>query len=155
MTLPAIGTQAPAFDLPRDGGGRISLAALRPGKVVLFFYPQDSTPTCTVEAKDFTALAADFAAAGTTVIGISRDSVARHDRFLAKSELAVILGSDEDGAVCEAYGVWAEKKTFGKTYMGIKRTTFLIDGEGRIAQVWDVARVKDHATEVLAAAVAL
>ena len=149
------GANAPAFTLPRDGGGEISLAGLRPGKVVLYFYPRDDTPGCTLEAQDFTRLAAEFAAAGTTVIGISKDSVAAHDKFCRKHGLGIILASDEHGTTCEDYGIWGEKKNYGKTYMGITRTTFLIDGEGRIAQVWPKVKVNGHAQEVLEAARAL
>ena len=149
------GDHAPGFTLPRDGGGEVSLEALRSGKVVLYFYPKDDTPGCTVEAVDFTAMKADFAAAGTTVVGVSRDSVAKHDKFVAKHELDVILGADEDGKVCEAYGVWVEKKNYGRTYMGIERTTFLIDESGKVAQVWNKVRAKGHAEKVLEAAQAL
>lgn len=154
-TPPAQGTLAPDFTLPRDGGSDITLSAQRPGKVVLYFYPKDDTPGCTLEAQDFTALSADFAAAGTTVIGISKDSAAKHDKFCKKYSLSVILASDEADQTCEDYGVWVEKSMYGKTYMGIERTTFLIDGAGKIAQVWPKVSVKGHADEVLAAARAL
>lgn len=146
------GTLAPDFTLPRDGGGSFTLSAQRPGKVVLYFYPKDATPACTAEAQDFSALSAEFAAASTLVVGLSRDSVAAHDRFCARNGLSVILVSDAAGAVCAAYGTWAEKQLYGRAYMGIVRTTFLIDGTGRVAQVWTVARVKDHAGAVLDAA---
>ena len=149
------GQQAPDFTLPRDGGGSVTLSAFRPGKVVLYFYPKDDTPGCTLEAQDFTRLAADFAAAGTTVIGISKDSVAAHDKFCRKHGLGIILASDENGSTCEDYGVWGEKKNYGKTYMGITRSTFLIGGDGRIAQIWPRVKVAGHAEEVLAAAKAL
>jgi len=149
------GQIAPEFTLPRDGGGSVSLAALRPGKVVLYFYPKDATPGCTLEAQDFSARAAEFAAAGTTVIGLSKDSVTAHDKFCKKHGLAVILASDEGGHTCEDYGVWKEKSMYGKTFMGIERTTVLIDAEGRIARVWTKVSVKGHADEVLAAAQAL
>ncbi len=153
--MPAAGTPAPDFTLPRDGGANVTLSAFRPGKVVLYFYPKDDTPGCTLEAQDFTARAAEFAAAGTTVIGISKDSVKAHDKFCKKHGLSVILASDETGHTCEDYGVWVEKSMYGKTYMGIERSTFLIDGSGTIARVWNKVSVKGHADEVLAAAQAL
>ena len=146
------GQIAPDFTLPRNGDGSVTLSAIYPGKVVLYFYPKDDTPGCTLEAQDFSALAAEFAAAGTTVIGISKDSVKAHDKFCAKHGLQVILASDETGRTCEDYGVWGEKKNYGKTYMGITRTTFLIDGEGRIAQIWPKVKVNGHAEAVLEAA---
>jgi len=152
---PAPGDPAPDFDLPRDGGGRVSLAALAPGKVVLYFYPRDDTPGCTTEAIDFTRLGADFAAAGCTVVGISKDSVAAHDRFAGKHGLSVILASDADGDTCERYGTWVEKSLYGRRSMGIERATFLIDGGGRIAALWRKVRVPGHAEAVLAAARAL
>lgn len=153
--IPETGTTAPDFTLPRDGGETVTLSAFRPGKVVLYFYPKDDTPGCTLEAQDFTARAAEFAAAGTTVIGISKDSVKAHDKFTKKHGLQIILASDEAGQTCEDYGVWAEKSMYGKTYMGITRATFLIDGQGQIAKVWPKVSVKGHADEVLAAAKAL
>lgn len=153
--MPDIGDLAPDFTLPRDGGQTVTLSALRPGKVVVYFYPKDDTPGCTTEALDFTALAAEFAAAGTTVIGISKDSVKKHDKFLEKHGLAVILASDEAANTCEAYGVWAEKSMYGRTYMGIERATFLIDGAGRVARIWPKVKVTGHAQEVLEAARAL
>lgn len=154
MTRTAIeaGRTAPDFTLPRDGGGTVTLSALRPGKVVLYFYPRDDTPGCTTEALDFTRLKDGFAAAGTTVIGISKDDVASHDRFCRKHGLGIVLASDAGGEVCESYGVWGEKSMYGKTFMGIERTTFLIDGAGRIARVWPKVKVAGHAAEVLAAA---
>jgi thioredoxin-dependent peroxiredoxin len=149
------GQTAPDFTLPRDGGGEVSLSSLRPGTVVLFFYPKDDTSGCTTEALAFTALSADFEAAGTTVLGISRDSVARHDRFRDKHGLGVGLLSDEDGQVCEAYGVWTEKSMYGKKFMGIERSTFLIDGAGEVRRVWRKVRVPGHAADVLEAARAI
>jgi peroxiredoxin Q/BCP len=146
---------APDFTLPRDGGGSVSLSALRPGKVVLYFYPKDNTPACTLEAQDFSALAKDFAMAGATVIGISKDSVKKHDNFCRKHDLRVILASDEQGQTCEDYGVWVEKSMYGRSYMGIERTTLLIDGAGRVARVWPKVKVAGHAEEVLAAVRAL
>ncbi|MDX5349800.1 MAG: peroxiredoxin [Paracoccaceae bacterium] len=149
------GTTAPDFTLPRDGGASVTLSALRPGKVVLYFYPKDDTPGCTLEAQDFNARLADFAAAGTTVIGISKDSVKSHDKFCKKHGLGIVLASDEGGTTCEDYGVWVEKSMYGKKYMGIERSTFLIDGAGTVARVWPKVSVKGHADEVLAAARAL
>ncbi len=148
----AAGATAPDFTLPRDGGATVTLSAFRPGKVVLYFYPKDDTPGCTLEAQDFTARAGEFAAAGTTVIGVSKDSVKAHDKFCKKHGLSVILASDETGHTCEDYGVWVEKSMYGKTYMGIERTTVLIDGAGRVARVWPKVSVKGHADEVLEAA---
>jgi peroxiredoxin Q/BCP len=149
--MPDIGEMAPDFTLPRDGGTTVTLSNLRPGRVVVYFYPKDDTSGCTTEAKDFTDLAADFAAAGVTVIGISKDSVKSHDKFVAKHGLAVILGADEDGQTVEEYGVWVEKQMYGKTYMGIERATFLVGGDGRIEQVWRKVKAKGHAEAVLAA----
>jgi peroxiredoxin Q/BCP len=149
------GSTAPDFTLPRDGGATVTLSGLRPGKVVLYFYPKDDTPGCTLEAQDFTARMAEFAAAGTTVIGVSKDSVKAHDKFCKKHGLSIILASDEGGTTCEDYGVWVEKSMYGKTYLGIERTTVLIDGAGKVARVWPKVSVKGHADEVLAAAKAL
>lgn len=149
------GSAAPDFTLPRDGGTMVTLSALRPGKVVLYFYPKDDTPGCTLEAQDFNARLADFSAAGTTVIGISKDSVKSHDKFCKKHGLSIILASDEGGTTCEDYGVWVEKSMYGRTYMGIERSTFLIDGTGKVARIWPKVSVKGHADDVLAAAKAL
>ena len=151
----ATGQTAPDFTLPRDGGGTVTLSALQPGKVVLYFYPKDDTPGCTLEAQDFNVRIADFAAAGTTVIGLSKDSVKSHDKFCKKHGLGIILASDEAGHASEDYGVWLEKSMYGKTYMGIERTTVLIDSTGQVARVWNKVSVKGHADEVLAAAQAL
>jgi peroxiredoxin Q/BCP len=154
MTQPQPGEKAPDFALPGDTGP-ISLADHAGKKLVLYFYPKDDTPGCTTEGKDFSALAAKFAAAGASVVGVSRDSVAAHAKFRAKHGLAVGLGSDDDGAVTEAYGVWVEKSMYGKKYMGIERATFLIGRDGKIARTWSKVKVPGHATEVLAAAEAL
>ena len=151
----AIGQTAPDFTLPRDGGDNLTLSALRPGKVVLYFYPKDDTPGCTLEAQDFTQRLGDFTAAGCTVIGVSKDSVKAHDKFCAKYGLGIVLVSDEAGQTCEDYGVWLEKSMYGKVYMGIERTTVLIDGAGKVAQVWNKVAVKGHADQVLAAVRAL
>jgi peroxiredoxin Q/BCP len=149
------GQTAPDFTLPRDGGGNVTLSGLRPSKVVLYFYPKDDTPGCTLEAQDFNAHLADFTAAGCTVIGISKDSVKAHDKFCKKHGLSIVLASDEAGTTCEDYGVWLEKSMYGKTYMGIERTTVLIDGAGQVAQVWNKVSVKGHADAVLTAVRAL
>jgi peroxiredoxin Q/BCP len=149
------GQTAPDFTLPRDGGGNVTLSGLRPSKVVLYFYPKDDTPGCTLEAQDFNAHLADFTAAGCTVIGISKDSVKAHDKFCKKHGLSIVLASDEAGTTCEDYGVWLEKSMYGKTYMGIERTTVLIDGAGQVAQVWNKVSVKGHAEAVLTAVRAL
>ncbi|PWR23740.1 peroxiredoxin [Zavarzinia compransoris] len=152
---PHVGAPAPAFTLPTNGGGSVSLAALAGRKVVLYFYPKDDTPGCTTEAIDFTARIADFEAAGAVVVGVSRDSVAAHDKFAKKHQLAVTLGADLDGAATEAYGVWVEKNMYGRQYFGIERATFLIDGQGEIARIWRKVKVKGHVDEVLEAARAL
>ncbi len=151
----APGTLAPDFTLPRDGGATVTLSTLRPGKVVLYFYPKDDTPGCTLEAQDFNARIAAFAAADTTVIGVSKDSVKSHDKFCMKHGLGIVLVSDETGHTSEDYGVWLEKRMYGKTYKGIERTSVLIDGTGKVARVWNKVRVEGHADEVLAAAQAL
>ena len=145
------GEMAPDFTLPTNGGGEVTLSALKPAKVVVYFYPRDDTPGCTTEALEFTARIAEFDAAGAKVIGISKDTVAKHDKFAAKHDLGVILASDAESDTCERYGVWVEKSMYGKTSMGIERATFLIDGEGRIARVWRKVKAKGHASEVLEA----
>ena len=149
--MPAIGQPAPSFTLPRDGGTNVSLAEYAGQIVVLYFYPKDDTPGCTTEAIDFSAEAEAFAKAGAVVLGVSRDTVKKHEKFRDKHGLKVALLADEDGAVCEAYGVWVEKSMYGRSYMGIERTTFLIARDGKITRVWDKVKVKDHAAEVLAA----
>lgn len=150
-----IGTAAPDFTLPRDGGSTVSLSALKGRKVVLYFYPKDDTPGCTIEAIDFTRLAPEFEAAGAAIIGLSKDSVKAHDKFCRKHGLGIILASDEGGTTCEDYGVWVQKSMYGKTYWGIERTTVLIDAAGNLAQVWPKVTVTGHADAVLAAAKAL
>lgn len=145
------GMKAPAFDMPADGGGSISLDGLKGKTFVLYFYPKADTPGCTTEGQDFTALADAFAARNAVVVGVSRDPVKKLDRFKAKRELGVILASDETGAVTEAYGVWGEKQLYGRVYMGIERATFLIDGQGVVRRVWRKVSVRDHADAVLAA----
>ncbi|WP_331374392.1 peroxiredoxin [Sinorhizobium chiapasense] len=146
------GDVAPDFELPRDGGGSISLSALRGKPVVLFFYPKDDTKACTEEAISFSGLADDFAAAGVVLIGLSPDSVKKHDRFAKKHNLTVTLAADEEKNVVNAYGVWVEKTLYGRKYMGVERTTFLINPDGTISRVWEKVRVAGHASEVLAAA---
>ncbi|MBF9061139.1 redoxin domain-containing protein [Rhodobacterales bacterium HKCCSP123] len=150
-----IGAPAPDFTLPRDGGGEISLSAQKPKAVVLYFYPKDDTSGCTKQAQGFTEMADAFAAAGAVVIGVSKDSVAKHDKFIAKHGLGVILASDEESDVCERYGVWAEKSMYGKTYMGIERSTFLIDGAGVLRAEWRKVKVPGHVEAVLEAVKAL
>ncbi len=145
------GDVAPDFTLPVDGGGTLTLSALRGRRVVLYFYPKDDTPGCTREACGFRDIFPDFSRAGATVIGISRDSTLRHDRFKAKFSLPFRLAADEDGKICEAYGVWVEKTQYGRTYMGIERTTFLIDERGVVSQVWRKVKVDGHAAAVLEA----
>jgi peroxiredoxin Q/BCP len=149
------GDPAPDFDLPADGGGRVRLADFKGRALVLYFYPKDDTTGCTSEAQAFSAAAADFAAAGAAVVGVSKDSVKSHDKFKAKHGLDLSLGADAEGAVVAAYGVWVEKILYGRKYMGIERATFLIDGQDRIARVWRKVKVAGHAAEVLAAAQAL
>jgi peroxiredoxin Q/BCP len=148
-----IGASAPDFDLPTDGGNRFRLSDHKGKRVIVYFYPKDDTSGCTKEAQEFTALAADFAAKGVTVVGISPDSPKSHDKFRAKYELAITLASDEDTAVATSYGVWVEKSMYGRKYMGIERSTFLIDADGKIAGVWSKVKVPGHAAAVLAAAV--
>ncbi len=150
-----VGDQAPDAQWALPGGATASANDHRGRKLVVYFYPKDDTSGCTKEAQEFTALLSDFAKAETDVVGISRDSLARHDKFAAKYGLTHTLGSDESGAVCEAFGVWVEKSMYGRKYMGIERATFLIDAEGKVARVWRKVKVAGHAAEVLAAAQAL
>jgi peroxiredoxin Q/BCP len=148
-------TAAPDFTLPQDGGDPVTLSDLRPAPVVLFFYPKDNTPGCTTEAIDFTAALPEFEKLGVKVFGVSKDSLASHAKFREKKELGVPLLSDADSDLCERLGVWQEKKMYGKTFWGIVRSTFLIDGEGNIAREWRKVKVKGHVDEVLEAARAL
>ncbi|MEO1676754.1 MAG: thioredoxin-dependent thiol peroxidase [Pseudomonadota bacterium] len=145
------GTPAPDFSLPRDGGSELALADLKGKSVVLYFYPKDDTSGCTKEAQAFTELLGEFEAEGATVLGVSKDSVKKHDKFRDKYDLKVTLLSDDEGDVCERYGVWVEKSMYGKTYMGIERSTFLIDGEGTVREVWRKVKVPGHAEKVLEA----
>jgi peroxiredoxin Q/BCP len=148
----AVGGKAPAFGLPRDGGGEVSLADFKGRKLVLYFYPKADTEGCTVEAKDFSRLGPAFARAKTAVLGVSADPVKKLDRFKTKHDLTVALASDEALDMLNAYGVWAEKSMYGRKYMGILRNTYLIGPDGRIARIWEKVKVKGHAEEVLEAA---
>lgn len=150
-----IGSKAPAFERPTSAGRDVSLSSLKGKKVVLYFYPKDDTSGCTREAIDFTELAAEFEKAGTIVLGVSPDPVKKHTKFIDKHALGVELLSDEDKSMLEAYGVWAEKSMYGRKYMGVVRTTVLIDNKGKVAQVWDKVKVAGHAQAVLEAAQAL
>ncbi|EPE98082.1 peroxiredoxin [Rhizobium grahamii] len=147
----SIGTAAPDFDLPRDGGGRVSLGEFRGKPLVLFFYPKDDTTGCTAESLAFTALADDFEKAGAAVIGMSPDSVKCHDRFIKKHNLAVVLASDEEKTTLQAYGVWKQKTMYGRNFMGVERTTFLVRDDGTIGTIWQKVKVSGHAEIVLAA----
>lgn len=149
------GAIAPDFSLPGAGGDTISLSGLRGRKVVLYFYPKDDTSGCTKEAIAFNGLREEFDAANTTIIGVSADSAASHDAFRNKHDLAIALASDEKKETIEAYGVWVEKSMYGRKYFGIDRATFLIDAEGRIAQIWRKVKVPGHVEAVLKAAKAL
>jgi peroxiredoxin Q/BCP len=149
--MPEIGDTAPDFTLPTDGGGEFSLSAQKGKPVVVYFYPKDDTSGCTKQAIAFTEQLGEFEKAGATIIGISPDNVAKHDKFKAKHELAVTLGADEEKKVLEAYGVWVEKSMYGRKYMGVERSTFLVDGDGKIAQMWRKVKVPGHADRVLAA----
>jgi len=143
--------RAPDLTLSTSDGGEINLAA--PGTpLVLYFYPKDDTSGCTREAQDFTALADDFEKAGVKVVGVSRDPMKKHDKFIAKYDLAVPLASDEDGAVSEAFGTWVQKSMYGRKYMGMERSTFLISPDGRVLREWRKVKVPGHAEAVLAAA---
>jgi thioredoxin-dependent peroxiredoxin len=145
------GDKVPRLTLKDSGGASIDLAA--PGQpLVLYFYPKDDTSGCTKEAQDFTELAADFAAAGVRVVGVSRDPMKKHDKFIAKYDLKVPLASDEDGRLSEAFGTWVEKSMYGRKYMGMERATFLISADGQVSRAWRKVKVPGHAAEVLAAA---
>ncbi len=146
------GAKVPAFKLPTDDGGHVSSKDLVGRLAVIYFYPKDDTPGCTTEAKDFTRLAPDFKRAGVAVVGISPDSVKKHQKFREKHDLDIRLAADEDHAVAEKFGVWIEKSLYGRKYMGVDRSTFLIDAKGHVAEVWHKVKVPGHAEEVLAAA---
>lgn len=155
MTGLTQGAPAPDFTLPRDGGAVVSLGDFTGKKLVLYFYPKDDTSGCTQEAIDFHAAKAAFAKAGAEILGVSPDSVKSHDKFKAKHGLDFALASDEGKAMLEAYGVWVEKSMYGKKYMGVERTTVLIDAAGKVARIWAKVKVPGHVAEVLAAAQAL
>ncbi len=149
------GEPAPDFELATDGGGRAHLKDLKGKPVVVYFYPKDDTSGCTAEAIAFNGLRGKFAAAGATVVGVSPDSAAAHDKFKAKHDLKIALASDPERSAIEAYGVWKEKSMYGRKYFGVERSTFLIDRDGRIARIWRKVKVPGHADEVLAAVKAL
>jgi thioredoxin-dependent peroxiredoxin len=153
--VPGIGAKAPAFTLARDGGGNVSLSDFKDRKLVLYFYPKADTPGCTKEAIAFSALKRDFAKAETDIVGVSADAVRAQDKFRDKHRLKVPLASDESKKMLTAYGVWGEKSMYGRKFMGVRRTTFLIGPDGRIAQVWENVKVDGHAEAVLEAAKAL
>ena len=153
--MPQDGDKAPDFELATDNGESLALSRLKGKPVVLYFYPKDDTPGCTAEARDFSRLAPDFRKAGVEIIGVSPDSVQSHAKFRKKYDLGIKLAADADKAVANAYGVWVEKSMYGRKYMGVERSTFLIDKAGRIAKIWRKVKVPGHAEEVLAAAKAL
>ena len=150
-----VGDAIPDIALETPDGGTVRPSDFRGRKLVVFFYPKDDTPGCTVENKDFSALRAEFEAAGTALLGVSKDPPARHARFAAKHALTAPLATDVDGGLSDALGVWGEKSLYGRLFMGMHRTTYLVDPEGRIARVWRKVKVKGHAAEVLEAARAL
>jgi peroxiredoxin Q/BCP len=145
-----IGQTAPDFTLPRDGGSNVTLSALRPSRVVIFAYGGDGTPSCTNEVMDFNGLATDFQTAGVVVMGLSKDSVKKHDKFISKMGITLPLLSDADGQMMQDWGAFGEKLFFGKLVQGVLRSSFLIDAAGVVEHIWKVDRVKDHAAEVLA-----
>lgn len=145
------GDIAPDFTMPTDGGGSLTLSELRGKPVVLYFYPKDDTSGCTKEACGFQESLPDFSGVDAAIIGVSKDSVAKHDKFKAKYDLTFPLVSDEDGSVCEAYGTWVEKSMYGRKYMGIERATYLIDAEGKLARIWRKVKVTGHVNQVLKA----
>lgn len=153
--MPDIGDKAPNFTAATDSGGEVSLKDFAGRKVVLYFYPKDDTPGCTKEACGFRDALPDFTGADAVILGVSKDSPAKHDKFKAKYELPFTLVSDEDGKICEAYGTWVEKSMYGRKYMGIDRATFLIDEKGQIREIWRKVKVPGHVEKVLAAAAAL
>jgi thioredoxin-dependent peroxiredoxin len=146
------GAKAPAFTLQRDGGGKVSLKDFKGSHLVLYFYPKADTPGCAKEAVSFSRLRAEFAKAGTAILGVSADPVGAQDKFKSKHKLAIALGSDETKKMLSAYGAWGEKSMYGRKFMGVIRKTFLIDAAGRIVRVWPKVRVPGHAEEVLTAA---
>lgn len=153
MTTYAEGDAFPDFTMETPDGGTVTKADLAGKKAVVFFYPKDSTPGCTTEAKDFTALKPEFEKTGVYLLGVSKDSVKKHQNFIAKHDLAVDLATDaEKNGLSDTLGVWGEKKNYGRTYMGMVRSTYLLDEEGKILRIWPKVRVKGHAEEVLEAA---
>lgn len=146
-----IGDKAPDFKLPQDGGDSVKLADFRGRALVLYFYPQDDTQTCTQEAIEFSRMRPEFDKAGAAILGVSPDSVGKHDKFKAKHKLTIGLGADQERSAIDAYGVWAEKTMFGRKYMGVVRSTFLIAPDGTIARIWRKVRLRGHVEEVLAA----
>jgi len=155
MSIIGIDDFAPAFDLPTNNGSSLQLSDLKEKVVVLYFYPKDMTPGCTTESQDFRDRIKDFEKAGAVIVGVSKDSVARHNKFVAKHDLPFLLVSDEEGTLCEDYGVWKLKKLYGREFMGIERSTFIIDDSGVIRHMWRKVRVKGHVEEVLSAVQAL
>ncbi|MBV7258727.1 peroxiredoxin [Erythrobacter crassostreae] len=154
--FPAVGDVMPDIEMGTPEGGTVKASDFKGKKLVVFFYPKDNTPGCTTEAKDFTALRAAFDAAGTELLGVSKDSAKKHQNFIAKHELTTPLATDtEEGGLSDTLGIWTEKQMYGKTYMGMVRSTYLVDADGIITQVWNKVKVKGHADEVLAAAKAL
>jgi len=149
------GAKAPAFSIPLDDGSTLSLKDLKGQKLVLYFYPKDDTPGCTKQAIAFSADLAKFKRAGAVILGVSKDTTAKHEKFRAKHGLKLLLGADVDGELVEKYGVWVEKNLYGRHYMGIERTTFLIDEKGKIARIWRKVKVAGHAEEALEAVKAL
>lgn len=147
-----IGDAAPAFSLPANGGRTVSLAGYAKRKLVIYFYPKDNTPGCTTEAIDFTAAVKDFQKANTDIVGVSADSVKKHENFIEKHNLGITLLSDEHLDMLNAYGVWVEKSMYGRNFMGIERATFLIGADGKIEQIWRKVKVKGHVDAVLEAA---
>ena len=152
MSALNIGDAAPDFTCPTDGGGTISLADLKGQMAVIYFYPKDDTPGCTKQAISFTDHLKDFDSLNVQIVGVSKDTVAKHDKFKAKHALGITLASDEEGEMIERYGVWVEKNMYGKKYMGIQRATYLVDSHGIIISAWPKVRLKDHVQAVLAAA---
>ncbi|WP_075289154.1 peroxiredoxin [Pararhizobium arenae] len=148
MAKVAMGDKAPDFKLPRDGGATVALSDYAGRWLVLFFYPKDDTSACTAEAVDFSLRMKDFAALGVDVLGLSPDPVKKHDKFVRKYELVTPLVSDEEKAVCEAYGVWVEKSLYGRKYMGVERTTLLIGPDGTVRRIWEKVKVPGHVDEV-------
>ena len=145
-----VGQPAPDFSMPASNGQTISLSDYKGKKLVLYFYPKDDTPGCTTQACGFRDNLPEFEKLGVDVVGVSKDPLAKHDKFISKYDLTFLLGSDEEGSVCEDYGVWVEKNMYGKTYMGIQRATFLIDEAGKIAHIWPKVKVKGHIEDVIA-----